>query len=492
MHRPRQYYSNKVAFNKSGLTQNQQQEQNSSDESAVKCKPKILPRTKVPQNTQQLVNNNENNIHNSISVMHNQQQILQQQQQAQQLQLKKEQKHYLERERELQMKRTVSQTQQNEQKSTEATQQQPRTSRIPLTAQNFNRISKTATNLLNDIYERHLLNQTTFEHANTIKTMSSPSPAKFHGNGSTSGNYGAMNQHSSRPEADFNFNNLCYQDSAAFHRPTNNNEMNKNIVQWQQQKQFFLDQQQQQKFIIDRNSKLARIVKRPNPEDAKTRNEIISGNSVNKVVNNASESNICSVGSNSVQPQQYLKKSACDKMQTRKYLITSSYNQHQHNSSNEENVYEISCVQPSIIENNVFYDCTSDYGPHHKTFGNKIVSSQSGVGSSVGIGVTRDTNKIVSVRGEPVGGNFYVEEKPANGLSAVLTKDDYESVATTNCEYTNSSKINIMLETAQAMAAAAYFARLVKKMNEKKTTTNIFLFLSLSFFLCFIVWTERK
>lgn len=60
--------------------------------------------------------------------------------------------------------------QQHHQKHNYQQQQQPASvvpqqSRIP-TVQNFNQISKTATNLLNDIYEKHLLSQTKFEYGN--------------------------------------------------------------------------------------------------------------------------------------------------------------------------------------------------------------------------------------------------------------------------------------------------------------------------------------
>lgn len=70
------------------------------------------------------------------------------------------------------------QQQQNQQKILVAPSQQ---SKIP-TVQNFNQISKTATNLLNDIYEKHLLNQTKFENVNIMNLYGMTTAASVENN----------------------------------------------------------------------------------------------------------------------------------------------------------------------------------------------------------------------------------------------------------------------------------------------------------------------
>lgn len=68
--------------------------------------------------------------------------------------------------------------QQQQQKILVAQSQQ---SKIP-TVQNFNQISKTATNLLNDIYEKHLLNQTKFENVNIMNLYGMTTAASVENN----------------------------------------------------------------------------------------------------------------------------------------------------------------------------------------------------------------------------------------------------------------------------------------------------------------------
>lgn len=70
------------------------------------------------------------------------------------------------------------QQQQHQQKILVAPSQQ---SKIP-TVQNFNQISKTATNLLNDIYEKHLLNQTKFENVNIMNLYGMTTAASVENN----------------------------------------------------------------------------------------------------------------------------------------------------------------------------------------------------------------------------------------------------------------------------------------------------------------------
>lgn len=154
-------------------------------------------------------------------------------------------------------------------------------------------------------------------------------------------------------------------------------------------------------------------------------------------------------------------------------------------------------AQPSVIETTV--------NVHNKQFAGKICNKTSALLLRPSISTTNEkSNRIVALeRGQPVGGNFTPnamrpQASPAPStantartslsvLSAVNAKvgcntfknaitglGDHcdvggghggggsgESTLPTTTEYSAQSKINLMLETAQAMAAAAYFARFV-------------------------------
>lgn len=120
---------------------------------------------------------------------------------------------------------------------------------------------------------------------------------------------------------------------------------------------------------------------------------------------------------------------------------------------NEVNLFEPSYVHRTKTDVNLVY---GGYEHSAAVQSKQYIQGSSGTGSC-------DANGKISVRAEPVGGNnFYQDnlfEYSSNGKAAVGTNGG--AITTNNYEHRNS-KINIMLETAQAMAAAAYFARFVE------------------------------
>lgn len=302
-----------------------------------------------------------------------------------------------------------AQNQQNQHKLTLSQHQQQSNSRISSSttsvSTNFNQISKTATSLLNEIYEKHLLNQTTFENVNAASVNI------YRGIPS-----GGVQQ----PDADHNFNNLCHQVSPVIHQQYHNTrpqqscnvELNvhRNALNYASNVgENFGNGASGGDLMVQRNVK-TRMPKRTNE------------NLPMKVQKNA----------------KYL----CDSKQSiaggRKYPT----------DGNEPSLYEISYVQRSKTDVNLFYG-GSDLGA--------VQSKQ----------FTSDINGKISVRTEPVGGNFYQENVYGGcnsignigsvGMSGV--GNGVVSGAVNNKYENRNSKINIMLETAQAMAAAAYFAR---------------------------------
>lgn len=276
---------------------------------------------------------------------------------------------------------------------------------------NFNQISKTATSLLNEIYEKHLLSQTTFENVNAASVNIY--------RGITDG---AVQQ----PDADHNFNNLCHQVSPAGHQQYHN----------------------------------------PRPPQSCNVDVNVHRNALNYTNNVGENVGSCGAGVGGgdlivqrnvktrmpkrtdenlpMKVQQKNAKYLCDSKQSiagRKYPL----------DGNEPSLYEISYVQRSKTDVNLFYGGSDLGAMQSKQF-------------------TSDINGKISVRTEPVGGNFYQENMYSGcnsignigsvGMSA--TSNGVVSGAVNNKYENRNSKINIMLETAQAMAAAAYFARFVE------------------------------
>ena len=158
-------------------------------------------------------------------------------------------------------------------------------------------------------------------------------------------------------------------------------------------------------------------------------------------------------------------------------------------------------VQPGVIEKNTVF-CPPPLNGHNKQIKSEINDADCQLYKNTGgVGVLNQPYNRISgniclergQRGQPIGGSHNHREDsssvPAFGsktakmaslsvvsgvnakvacnttfvnaiTTALSASGDGESTPATNSEYT-SNRINIMLETAQAMAAAAYFARLV-------------------------------
>lgn len=117
---------------------------------------------------------------------------------------------------------------------------------------------------------------------------------------------------------------------------------------------------------------------------------------------------------------------------------------------NEVNLFEPSYVHRTKTDVNLVYG-----GYEHSA----AVQSKQYIQGSSG---SCDANGKISVRAEPVGGNnFYQDNLCEYSGKAAAAATSAGAITTNNYEHRNS-KINIMLETAQAMAAAAYFARFVE------------------------------
>lgn len=280
---------------------------------------------------------------------------------------------------------------------------------------NFNQISKTATSLLNEIYEKHLLNQTTFENVNAAASVNI--------------NRGITTGAAQQPDADHNFNNLCHQVSSTtpvhqqYHNPRPQQNCNVELNVHRNALNYAMGNMSENvgsnsgggDLMVQRNVK-TRMPKRTNE------------NLPMKMQKNA----------------KYL----CDSKQSiasgRKYPL----------DVNEPSLYEISYVQRSKTDVNLFYGGSDLGAMQSKQF-------------------TSDINSKISVRTErtePVGGNFY-QENVYSGCNSIGNigsvgmsgmGNGVVSGAVNNKYENRNSKINIMLETAQAMAAAAYFARFVE------------------------------
>lgn len=272
------------------------------------------------------------------------------------------------------------------------------TSSVPT---NFNQISKTATSLLNEIYEKHLLSQTTFENVN-------PATVNIY-KGITAGPL-------QQSDADHNFNNLCHQVSPPIHqqyhgaRPQQQScnvglNVHRNGLNYANVVGEYVGNGVGGDLMVQRNGR-TRMPKRTNE------------NLPTKVQKNA----------------RYL----CDSKQSivngRKYPSDGS----------EPSLYEISYVQRSKTDVNLFYGGSDLGAMQSKQF-------------------TSDINGKISIRSDPVGGNFYQENAYSIGgvgMSSVVGAGNGVLAGAVNNKYENrNGKINITLETAEAIA---YFARFVE------------------------------
>lgn len=391
------------------------------------------------------------------------------------------------------------------------------TSRIPTMTQNFNQISKTATNLLNDIYEKHLLSQTTFENVNTLNGICAMNVAGNNGisNGGGSGNAfssivtarttvagGTPIKHGGRkmnggatmvqqsqqqqrivqcpPEQDLNFNNLCHQESASAaataaastkmlvnQRAIGHNHENLSTTSMDAVTNKATAYNSPQRAanacaIVD-------LAKAPllgghskSPKARSVRRNAADGGDVASVNVAADYAAVtAAVVPHSMPPAKH------HQTPTKTMPATdakSNSNAHpMYAVCTDGNSYDANFVHPVAVgrrETNVFHD-SSDYDAR------KQLNKTHGGGSHHAI---HGYNGKISVRGEPVGGNFYdasysVKGGAAMTAAAVVADCDRrtDTLAATAAKYERGSnnKINIMLETAQAMAAAAYFARLV-------------------------------
>lgn len=303
-----------------------------------------------------------------------------------------------------------AQHQQNQQKLTLSQYQQPSNSRISSSttsvSTNFNQISKTATSLLNEIYEKHLLNQTTFENVNPVSVNI------YRGNSSGGGQ---------QPDADNNFNNLCHQvPQPIIHQQYHNSRLQQNY----------------------------------NVESNVHRNALIYASNAGENIGNGSGSDVMVQRNIKTRMPKRTNENFPMKVQKNaKYLCDSkqSIASGRKYPQDEPSLYEISYVQRSKTDVNLFYGGSDLGGMQSKQF-------------------TSDINGKISVRTEPVGGNFYQENvysgcNSIGNIGSVGMSGAGNGVVSgaVNNKYENrNSKINIMLETAQAMAAAAYFARFVE------------------------------
>lgn len=333
----------------------------------------------------------------------------------------------------------------------------------PVMTQNFNQISKTATNLLNDIYERHLLNQTTFDGA--MASSGAAAPTTIASNGA--------NWRTMRTESDFNFNNLCYDEpqlpssTTPQPQPTNFQAANMNAsiqMQWPQQYGG------QQKLPANKLTKNSRMPRRS--ADQSVMVDDVGFGEDSSCASHERNGRVCDNNGRAFHQQTFSSKwnANDDKIHGRK--ATTSYTSAAGTAAatgNHENVplYEkierTYAPHPNIIKSHIFYDA-SDYGGglgHRKPFGKYGAD-----GDASGI-------KSGALRYQPTGENLY-NNKASTPMALLSTSGVAGATngnagdggvglktAAKNFEYTNNSKINFMLETAQAMAAAAYFARFV-------------------------------
>lgn len=264
--------------------------------------------------------------------------------------------------------------QQQQQKILVAPSQQ---SKIP-TVQNFNQISKTATNLLNDIYEKHLLNQTKFENVNIMNLYGMTTAASVENNFTRgirrngNGNVGGQNSCMKNLNVEIQHQQLIKQKTIL-------SETMKN------QQQFY--QSVDTTNLSDYNKPNLNFRQGAMKISHKSRRIDGSDEQIN-------------------QQEKFIR------------------------NFNENETIE---VMKQIKENNLMQR-TNELSYFH----------QNSSSSSAGLYTVKEDcpqQNIPKRRATPIGGDLFEQES-------------------VKFEYRNS-KINLMLETAQAMAAAAYFARLV-------------------------------
>lgn len=255
-------------------------------------------------------------------------------------------------------------------------------SKIP-TVQNFNQISKTATNLLNDIYEKHLLSQTKFENVNIMNLYGMTMAASVENNFTrgirrSSGTGNVMNSSTQHHHQLINQKNILCES-----------------VKNQQQQQFYQSIEPPPNNLSDYNKtnlnfrqgamKISHKSRRIDGAPAETINQ------QEKFIRNFNENETIEV----------MKQIKEHNLMQRTNEISYFNNNENHNNSGG-GLYTVK------------EDCQQQQTQQHN---------------------------IPKRRATPIGGDLCEQES-------------------VKFEYRNS-KINLMLETAQAMAAAAYFARFV-------------------------------
>lgn len=371
-------------------------------------------------------------------------------------------------------------------------------SRIPTTTatRNFNQISRAPTNLWNGIYEKHLLNQTKFDQ--TVDDKWANKCASNERKNSRSSGVSNIQP----PETNFN-NNLCQNELRTVLVPVPNNGCQINS-QYALLHQYIDPQLTFAEAYTPKKSAKIRLTNRPPPSPPTTSDPYFHkqintfdsnggaasmGKFLSEMANKNAASNF------HLGPQTILLQASNVRASPYKY-------------SNETQIPSemgFVYVQPSIIEKQKRFCPLPLYNGHNKQIKNEINDVDCQLYKNTGVlnqAYNRISGNICLERGQriqPVGGNHYedssaaatatatlttpsscatktaslsvvsaVQEKVANNntfenaITASMPAPGGESTLATNSEYTsNNSKINIMLETAQAMAAAAYFARLV-------------------------------
>lgn len=372
------------------------------------------------------------------------------------------------------------------------------------TTRNFNQISQAPTNLWHGIYEKHLLNQTKFERIADDKWAN-----KCASNGRKNRESGVGNTQPS--ETNFN-NNLCQNElrMVASMSPLP-------LLRPESHTQFALMRRH-----IDPQSTIAgepcmakksvkfRLTNRsPIPSTAEHQH-------FHKQIN-FFDANGCASSTAKMLPEQINKSAANDlhhgltttttTAATATNVCMQAAEQRHHRpyaySSETQIPSEMGFVyvQPGVIEKNKVF-CPPPLNGHSKQIKSEINDADCQLYRNTGgVGARNQPYNRISgniclergQRGQPVGGSHNHREDcssaPAiagttaktaslsvvsgvnakvacnttfvNAITTALSASgDGESTPATNSEYT-SNRINIMLETAQAMAAAAYFARLV-------------------------------
>lgn len=357
-----------------------------------------------------------------------------------------------------------AQSQQSQPKLILSQHQQQSNSRIsaPVTSvsTNFNQISKTATSLLNEIYEKHLLSQTTFENVNATSVNIY--------RGITAGTSGQQ------PDADHNFNNLCHQVSPPIMH------------------QQYHNARPQQSCNVELNVHRNALNYVSNVGEYVGSNGVVGGGYGGDLMVQRNVKTRMPKRTNENLPMKVQKnaKYLCDSKQSiasgRKYPL----------DGNDPSLYEISYVQRSKTDVNLFYGGSDLGAMQSKQF-------------------TSDINGKISVRAEPVGGNFY-QENVYGGCNSIGnigsagmcgTGNGVVSGAVNNKYENRNSKINIMLETAHAIAQAARFVEIYcnfsfffllhlnygkveKNFNIEKVSPFCFTFFRISFFFVYLCITH--